>query len=201
MTDIIPISDAQAKAIEEALKTLQGVGGFLRETLGTVPADLVGLLGGDFLKVRRAENLSRIIEKARLRLEHARIAHTQPPPLSLALPIFKAAADEDRDELQEVWAGLLAAAADPDRARTFRLKFIEIAKNLDPVDAVVLHSVLAAGGQVNPGARGDARTKLGVGEDEISISVSNLLDLKLLGQPSGQILLFPLGREFLRAIR
>jgi len=31
---IIPISDAQAKAIEEALKTLQGFGGFLQETFG-----------------------------------------------------------------------------------------------------------------------------------------------------------------------
>jgi len=30
---IIPISDAQAKAIEEALKTLQGFGGFLQENV------------------------------------------------------------------------------------------------------------------------------------------------------------------------
>jgi len=34
---IIPISDAQAKAIEEALKTLQGFGGFLQETLVASP--------------------------------------------------------------------------------------------------------------------------------------------------------------------
>jgi len=47
-TSLIPISDDQAKAIQEALKTLQGFGGFLRETFGTVPQDLVGLLGGDW---------------------------------------------------------------------------------------------------------------------------------------------------------
>jgi hypothetical protein len=65
MTDLIPISDEQAKAIQEALKTLRGLGGFLRETFGTIPEDLVGLLGGDRLKVLRAENLARILDKAR----------------------------------------------------------------------------------------------------------------------------------------
>jgi hypothetical protein len=36
-TILIPIGDEQAKAILEALKTLQEFGGFLRETFGTVP--------------------------------------------------------------------------------------------------------------------------------------------------------------------
>jgi hypothetical protein len=49
-----------------------------------------------------------------------------------------AAADESRDELQEIWGALLAAAADPKRSRSFRLKFIEVAKELDPLDALVL---------------------------------------------------------------
>ena len=51
---LTPITDEQAKAIQEALKTLQGVGGFPKETFGTMPQDIVGLLGGDYLKVRRA---------------------------------------------------------------------------------------------------------------------------------------------------
>jgi hypothetical protein len=49
----------------EALKTLQGFGGFLRETFGTVPQDVVGLLGGDWLKDRRAENLARTASLSR----------------------------------------------------------------------------------------------------------------------------------------
>jgi len=63
---LISVSDEQSKAIQEALKTLQGVGGFLREILGTVPQDLVGYLGGDWLKVRRAENLARIMPRISL---------------------------------------------------------------------------------------------------------------------------------------
>jgi hypothetical protein len=59
---VIPITKEQAKAIEETAKFLQeatkaltGVGGFLKETFGTVPQDLVGMLGGDFLRTRTRE--------------------------------------------------------------------------------------------------------------------------------------------------
>src|SRR3954469_19735767 len=101
---LIPVSDEQAKAIQEALKTLQGFGGFLRETFGTVPKDVVGLLGGDWLKVRGAGNLARIRHKARERLRARRVEAPEPSSLSIALPIFIAAADESRDELQDIWA-------------------------------------------------------------------------------------------------
>jgi hypothetical protein len=62
---LILITDEQAKALQEALRTLQGIGGFLKQTFGTVPEDLVGLLGGDWLKARRLENFARIAGKAR----------------------------------------------------------------------------------------------------------------------------------------
>jgi hypothetical protein len=60
--NLIPISDEQAKAIQEALKTLQRFGGFVADTLGTVPQDVIGLLGGDWIKVRRA-----VLAAARIR--------------------------------------------------------------------------------------------------------------------------------------
>lgn len=112
--EIVPISDEQAKAIREALKTLQSLGGFVKETFGTVPQDLVGILGGDYLKVKRAENLARTIEKARERIRRQkRDDRSQSAPLSLGLPIMVAAAEESRDELQELWAALMAAIVDP----------------------------------------------------------------------------------------
>ncbi len=52
MTDsLIPVTDEQAKAIQEALKALQGLGGYMKDTFGTMPQDIVALLGGDYLKV------------------------------------------------------------------------------------------------------------------------------------------------------
>jgi hypothetical protein len=89
----IPSSDEQAK------KALQGSGGFLKKTFGTVPEDIVGLLAGDWLKVRRAENIARMAEKAKERLKARGVETSEPASLSLTLPIFEAAADESRDEL------------------------------------------------------------------------------------------------------
>jgi hypothetical protein len=197
-----PISDEQAK--QEALKILQGLGAFLRDTFGTVPQDLVGLLGGDWLKVRRAENLARILEKAKVRLRARHLETPEPASLSIALPILVAAADESRDELQEIWARLLAAAADPGRAKSFRLAFIEATKKLDPLDAAVLQGISAAGGAVTPGMRNSLAEQLHASRNEIDISIANLTKLELVnsgrhGSPEpAQIM--PLGREFLRAV-
>ena len=202
---LIPISDEQAKAIQEALKTLQGLGGFLEKTFGTVPQDLVGLLGGDWLKVRRAENIARILEKAKERLKARHVETPEPASLSIALPILVAAADESRDELQDIWARLLAAAADLNRARFFRIIFIEIAKKLDPLDASVLHEIrefapTSDWNQIVAQKRSIA-PKLGITEDQCQISILNLANLDLVISESGTALgLTSLGREFLRVI-
>jgi hypothetical protein len=181
---------------------LQGLGSFVKETFGTVPQDLVGLLGGDYLKVKRAENLARTIEKARERIRRQRTDKgDRTAPLSLALPIMVSAAEESRDELQDLWAALMAAVVDPDRKGFFRLKFIEIAKRMDPLDAPVLRGL----GQYNHPADHQNRTAigsaLGVTLDQISVSISNLEELRLVGTAAGLTnTVLPLGREFLRAI-
>ena len=113
MPNLTPIGDEQAKAIAEALKTLQGLGGFLRQTFGTVPEDLVGILGGDLLAARRIENLGRIMEKSQERLRARGVEAKEPASLSITLPIIVAAANESRDDLQDLWARLLAASDRP----------------------------------------------------------------------------------------
>ncbi|MGC1250728.1 MAG: Abi-alpha family protein [Xanthobacteraceae bacterium] len=141
MTDgRIPISDEQAKAIAEAIKALQGLGDFLNKTFGIHLQNLIGYLGGDWLGVRRAQNLAHIIEKARERLRARDAKEAEPASLSVTLPILIAAAEESRDELQDLWARLLTAAADPSRAKSFRTAFIDAAKRMDPLDAAALQS-------------------------------------------------------------
>jgi hypothetical protein len=206
---LIPISDEQAKLGQEALKTLQGLGGFLRETFGTVPQDIVALLGGNYLQVRRAENLYRTFEKAKRRLEADNVIEPDAPP-SLAIPIMIAAADESRDELQDLWAALLAAAADPKRSLSFRLKFIETVKQMDPLDA----SVLAEGAKVRGGGVSFDESKLAElagllrrRTDEVAISIENLERFGLAyrlgtkGNMNGNYLrVTPLGRELLMVV-
>jgi hypothetical protein len=198
--NLIPISDEQAKAVQEALKTLQGVGGYLREILGTVPEDVVALLGGNLLKVKRAENLIRTLAKAHEKLKRDGIK-AEPASLSLGLPILIAAADESREELQDLWAKLLAAAADPARATSFRLAFIETVKLMDPLDASVLSRAQAINKIVDGGVRNQIAQELKASQDQIEISIENLITLRLMAfvhQPQATVT--PFGREFLRAI-
>jgi hypothetical protein len=199
--NVTPITDEQAKAIQEAIKALRGLGGFLREAVGTVPEDLVGYLGGDWLKVRRRENLVRLLERFRERLNARKTKIKEPISLSVALPLFRAAADESRDELQDLWARLLAAAADPSRASHFRQAFIETAKRMDPLDAAVLSSLQGqqGGGVSSTGLNGLA-VELGVSRDQIEVSCGNLKKLELVGGSQNSSFLLPFGREFLRAV-
>lgn len=201
--EIVPISDEQAKAIQEALKTLQGLGEFVKETFGTVPQDLVGILGGDYLKVRRAENLARTIEKARERIRlQKRDEEGRTAPLSLGLPIMVAAAEESRDELQDLWAALMAALVDPDRKGFFRIKFIDIAKRMDPLDAPILHRL---GSSINPTEhpqRQAIANAMGINVDQVLVSIENLEGFRLVAtSPNFANSVTPLGREFLRAIK
>src|SRR5262249_56912313 len=93
------------------------------------------------------------VEEASERLA-ARGIHTREPlSISILLPILVASAEESRDELVDIWARLLAAAADPARAKSFRLAFIEATKKLDPLDAAVLEGVHAVGGAVTGQSR------------------------------------------------
>ena len=52
---LIPITDEQAKLGQEILKTFRGLGSFVEKALGSTPEDLIAYLGGDWLRVRRAE--------------------------------------------------------------------------------------------------------------------------------------------------
>lgn len=201
---VIPISDEQAKAVREAIAALRDVGGFLKEVLGTIPEDLVGIFGGDWLRVRRAENFARIAHKARERLAARGVKIGKPGTLSLTIPIAAASADESRDELQDLWACLLAAALDPSREKSFRLAFIEAAKKMDPLDAAVLKLVHEHNGPFDGNARQKVAGALRVSRDEVDISGTNLLRIGLLMEgamrDSYTLFMAPLGREFLRAV-
>jgi hypothetical protein len=183
----------------QAVKPLQRFEEVLEKTFGTAPQNVVALLGDDGSKVRRAENLARIVDKASDILKARRIKVTEPASLSIVEPILLAAAPESRDELQDIWARLLAAAADPVRAKAFRNTFIQVAKQMDLLDAAVLDIARLANGPITEESRNDFATQLHALRDEVDISLVNLVKLELLtGSPKVEI--SPLGREFLRAV-
>jgi hypothetical protein len=139
-------------------------------------------------------------------INDARNVEPEPISISLALPLLIAAADESRDDLVDVWARLLAAAADPKRTGKFRSRFIEIARQLDPVDAAVMQAVAKWGDGLSDGDRNrlvqPTVVSLGLSSDEFDVSRENLTRLGLLNPPHPLHTLRPsaLGREFLRAV-
>jgi hypothetical protein len=173
--NIISISDEQAKLGQEALKTLRGLGSFVEKALGDTPENLVAYLFGDRLKVRRAESLIRLIEAAKQRLADRGVREPISPSLSIALPLFRGAADEDREELVDLWARLLANAMDP-HLNSVRQWFIDAVKRMDPTDAVVLRYIYE--GNFAVVRRGLAETTVNqtIGIENISSAIQRRAD-------------------------
>lgn len=198
--DLIPISDEQAKLATKALDVLQGFGGFLRQVLGTVPEDLVGVLGGDWLKVRRAENLANMLKKAEERLEARDVVETKPANLTLALPLFEAASNEGREELQDLWACLLAAAVDPKRANDVRAQYVEVVKRMEPLDALVLQKMRERV-DYDGAIREHFARAFEVNEDQVQVSFDHLSELGCVSQAvAGRPTTTALGKELLRVL-
>jgi hypothetical protein len=129
------ITDEQAKLAQELVKSASGLGGYFADILGDFPKDLFGLLVGDRVKARRIKGIERLWQRTSERLEH-RSVDPEPPSLKYAIPILEAAADEENEELQDLWSRLLAAAMDPNRRDGMRQSFIETVKQMDPIDAL-----------------------------------------------------------------
>jgi hypothetical protein len=170
----------------------------LTKTFGTIPEDLVGLLAGDWLKAIRIRNLARIFDQTRKILRTRGIDVLEPASPCISVPIMISAADESRDELQDIWARLLAAAADPARAKSFRSAFIEAAKKMDPLDAAVLQAAQSSGTPISGEFENACAAQLHVTRDEVSVSVANLQKLEMAFQINTIAKgITPFGREFL----
>lgn len=190
MSDLILVTDEQAKAIQEALKfgtqsleTARAFGAYVAGIFGTVPDDIVGLVFGDALRLKRAENIVRLIRRSGALLDARNITTREDVPLSLGLPLLTAAAEENREELVDLWARLLAAAMDPSRSNRVRQNFIKVVKEMDPLDALVFKG-LAGPSDMQPTVRDFMAAKLNVGPDQVEVSLVNLYELDCVFMPN-----------------
>ena len=136
----------EAKAIQEvakfgtkALESGDKLGGFLSKVFGTVPSDVVGVVGGDWLHHIRIRNVAKLAQRTEEILRNRGILEqTEPMSPSVALPLLHAAQDETREQLREMWARMLANGMDSSRSASVRQSIIATVKGLDPLDAVIL---------------------------------------------------------------
>jgi hypothetical protein len=197
---LIPISDEQAKLGQDAVKAVSGVAGWFADILGDFPKDLFGLLIGDTVKAKRIERIEGLWQKTRERLRE-RAIDPEPPSLKYAIPILEAAADEENEELQDLWSRLLAAAMDPIRRDAMRQSFITTVKQMDPIDVLVLKAVHDHPDEWHPGAADSLANLLKCSTDEIVVSIDHLSELDcLLTHQYDQPHLKPFGKLLMKAV-
>ena len=128
------------------------------------------------MKAKRIEKLAMLWQRTRERLDHRGIADPEPPSLKNSIPILEAAADEENEELQDLWSRLLAAAMDPNRRDAMRQSFIQTVKQMDPMDTLVLKAIRDNGGAPWESNGRDAiarKLKCSTAEVRVSIGVND----------------------------
>jgi len=140
-------TQAVAKAAEETAKTAgkaldiaHDTGGYLGRVVGDLPANVVGVLGADWLREQRFRNIDRMKRRTAKILRERDVIQAIELSPNQATELLTAAQDESREALAELWARLLANAMDPN-LNNVRRSFIDAVKNMDPVDAFVLEFI------------------------------------------------------------
>jgi hypothetical protein len=131
---IKPIGDAANTTVE---KSFQGIEGFLKSVC--VPAlDEVGLLLRDKVRHWRLNNILRILDKAKekLQFENEELKIQAHPRVALA--IIDNGSLNDNDEVQEMWAGLFASSCSKNGQEDENLIFIDLLKQLTVAEARIL---------------------------------------------------------------
>ena len=142
-------------------------------------------------KVYRAQNLLKLQDKY---YEFCRLRNLErrciPVPASIGLPILESATLVDNEDLQDLWASLIASASDPNLQSKVRRSYVDILSTLDPSDAVVLKWLRSEGwnhelGKINVSKVAE---RCGLGDSESELSVLNLNRLGLLVFETGVVL-------------
>jgi hypothetical protein len=127
---------------DETLKEIVKATGKAIELFDKVFGDSAAEMGGIFtdrLKLYRYKNAIWISDQIDAILKsRKREGKSIPLRPRFALPILRAASEEDEPSIQMMWAGLMANAMDPERRSEPKKVFIQILSSIEPTDAHVL---------------------------------------------------------------
>jgi Abortive infection alpha len=125
-----PVTTAAITAVKkESVQTLEKEAkGIIRAILGE-PARALGGLLGDKVNKKRHANLIKIVVDAKRKLAEAGVSPKE-VPLKIIHPMLETASLEENEDLQDVWANLVANAADPRKPGVVGTSFAVMLKEL-----------------------------------------------------------------------
>lgn len=136
MDDEVKAAGEIAKTVGKGIDAAREAGGFLAKYIGGPIEQAMGIVE-DRLKYARWERKIRLLEKANEILkERGPSVSLRPVPLDIAIPIVEEGSLQENDNLQDIWAQLLANAADGDSNIEIRRAFLTILRDLSPIDAI-----------------------------------------------------------------
>jgi hypothetical protein len=187
-------------AIEQTAKTAGKALDLVKDAAGPI-ADIYGLVIGDHIGAARSRRLDKMMRKTKKILKDRDLAETAEVAEQIAIPLLEAAQREPRDEMQELWARLLANAMDPSRSGDVRPEFIDALRGFHPIDAVVLEAVKKSNNDTP--MPGGLSQQINLRASSVAVSMSNLASLKCLNEFPSQhgayFRLTPFGSELLLA--
>lgn len=152
------------------------------------PASEVAELLADHVRAWRVSNLVALAQKTEEKLRSRGInVGIQALPTSLGFAVIEAASREDDDEIQDLWANLLANNSDPGLEVHINKTVIEVVRQLAATDARLLAFLAGQGWDlhtaISGGFDGDRiSNEMQLSSAETSIAINNLWRLGCLVQ-------------------
>lgn len=138
-------SQEKWKAAQKLLDLTQDAGKFLKVVFGPASENIGGILS-DQTRHWRASNIDRLANYWKQRVKERGIdeAALQHLPFGDAFRVIDAASMEDDDNVQQMWADLLANATDPSEAIQIKKVYIDLLKSLSGAEVIFLNFLWTA---------------------------------------------------------
>ena len=139
--------DEQAKAVQEVAKTTSKVvevaekaGRFFGKIIAQPIEDTIGVYWGDPIRAKRYERQIDLAIRVEEKLNKAGTLNYRKVDIGVVVPLLEAATLEAREPLKDMWANLLASAADPSSA-LIEKEHVRTLDMLSPTAAVLFQYV------------------------------------------------------------
>jgi hypothetical protein len=177
---------ATADATSKAIGALEKTGGFFDRVFGGLVEDGVGIVA-DKVKFYRFQRAVEFAEKTEQILKEKglgdKTAKTKEVPPKTAIPLIEFATLEDNDDLQTMWARLLANAMDGNFTIEITNVHISIMKDLQAVDVKILNRLYSEAGRSSKAYdellfdKKKVAQVIGITETQTELSLLNLMRL------------------------